>query len=180
MSNEAIAERYARALFDIGVENGNLTRLTEELSSFADIYAGSKELRDVLDNPLVLDAQRHAVLDEIGRRIGLGELVLNAIRLLVTRRRIRQTPTVAQALRKMKDEVDGILRATVVSARPLSKAYEQRLQSELQKLTGKSVLLTCEVDASLIAGVVTRLGDKVIDGSLRSRLDELRNQLLAE
>lgn len=180
MSYETIAGRYAQALFDIGVEGGNLAKLSEEVGSFADTYAGSEELRGVLDNPLVFEQQRDALLDDIGRRLGLSDVVKNTIRLLIRRRRLVVIPAVARALRKMSDEKDGVVRATVVSAKPLPEPFAQRLQTELQKLTGKKVLVTREVDASLIAGVVTRVGDTVIDGSLRTRLDGLRNQLLAD
>ncbi len=180
MSYEAIAGRYAQALFDIGVETGTLGKLAEEVNSFAETYVGSEELQAVLDNPLVSERDRDALLDEIGRRLALGDVTKSTLRLLVRRSRLVVVPAIARALRKMSDEKEGVVRATVVSAKALPEPYAQRLQTELQKLTGKKVLLTREVDASLIAGVVTRVGDTVIDGSLRTRLDGLRNQLLAD
>jgi F-type H+-transporting ATPase subunit delta len=180
VSYEAIAGRYAQALYDIGVETGTLGKLAEEVTSFADTYLGSEELQAVLDNPLVSEHDRDALLDEVARRLGLSLTVSNTLRLLIRRRRLVVISAVGRALRKMSDEKDGVVRATVVSAKALPEPYAQRLQTELQKLTGKKVLLTREVDASLIAGVVTRVGDTVIDGSLRTRLDGLRSQLLAD
>lgn len=180
MSYEAIAGRYAQALFDIGVEGGNLARLSDEVGSFADTYTASEELRGVLDNPLVPEDQRDSLLEEIGRRLNLSDVVKNTIRLLSRRSRLVVIPAVARALRKMSDEKEGVLRATVVSAKPLNETYAKRLQTELQNMTGKKIMLTREVDPALIAGVVTRVGDTVIDGSLRSRLDGLREQLLSD
>ncbi len=180
MSHEAIASRYAQALFEIGVENRNLAKLTDEVGAFAVAYEASEELRSVMDNPLIPDKQREAVLVELAQRLNLSEVVKNSIRLLIHRRRLTVLPALAQALRKMSDDKEGVLRVTVTSAKPLGESYARRLQAELEKMTGKKIMLTREVDASLIAGVVTRVGDTVIDGSLRTRLDELREDLLAD
>lgn len=180
MSHEAIAGRYAQALFDIGVENRNLAKVADEVESFAQTFSASAELRSVLDNPLVPEAERDSLLDEIARRLGLSDVVKNTIRLLARRSRLVVVPALSRSLRKMSDEKEGVVRATVVSAKPLGEPYAKRLQDELQKMTGKKIMLTREVDPTLIAGVITRVGDTVIDGSLRTRLDGLRNQLLAD
>ncbi len=180
MSHEAIASRYAQALFDIGVENRNLAKLAEEVGSFAYSYHASEELRATLDNPLIPEAQRDGLLDELARRMNLSDVVKNTIRLLSRRSRLVVIPAVARALRRMSDEKEGILRASVTSAKALPEPFAKRLQGELEKVTGKRIMLTREVDPSLIAGVVTRVGDTVIDGSLRTRLDGLRSQLLAD
>lgn len=180
MSHEAIGSRYAQALFAIGVETGTLAKLADEAESFAQTYSSSDELRWVLDNPLVPEEQRVSLLDELARRLGLSDVVKNTIRLLSQRSRLVVFPAAARALRKLSDEKERVLRATVVSAKPLGEPYANRLQSELQKMTGKKIILTREVDPSLLAGVITRVGDTVIDGSLRTRLNGLRNQLLAD
>jgi F-type H+-transporting ATPase subunit delta len=180
VSYEAIAGRYAQALFDIGIETGTLGKLADEISAFADTWTASDELRAVLDNPLMSETDREALLDAIAKRLGSGEITKNTLRLLARRRRLPVLPSIARALRSMSDDKEGVVRATVVSAKPLADSYAQRLQAALQSLTGKKVLLTMQVEASLISGVVTRMGDTVIDGSLRTRLDGLRQQLLAE
>lgn len=180
MSHEAIGSRYAQALFDIGVENRNLAKLADEVDSFAQTYSSSEELRSTMDNPLIPEEQRDSLLDEIARRMGLSDVVKNTIRLLSRRNRLVVIPALARALRKMSDEKEGVLRASVTSAKPLPEPFAKRLQDELQKVTGKKIMLTREVDPSLIAGVVTRVGDTVIDGSLRTRLDGMRAQLLAD
>jgi F-type H+-transporting ATPase subunit delta len=87
-------------------------------------------------------------------------------------------PAVAQLLREMSDKKDGVLRAEVITAAPLSEDYYVRLKSQLERMTGKQVVVDRREDPSLIAGVVTRIGDMVIDGSLRTRLRELENALL--
>lgn len=179
MSFEAIANRYAQALFDIGVETNTLSRLVSELHDFANTYSASSELRAVLDNPLVAEADRDGLIAELARRMELGDTVRNTVRLLAQRRRLPIVPTLARALQRMSDERQGLVRAQVISAKPLDEAYAQRLQAELEKLTGKKVLLARQVDPTLIAGVVTRIGDTIIDGSIRTRLEDLRAQLLS-
>lgn len=179
MSFEAVANRYAQALFDIGVETSTLAKLAEETQSFADAYTASPELRAILNNPIVSEASREALLREIASRTGAGTTLTNTLRLLAQRRRLAIVPAMARALGKMSDEKQGLVRASVSSAKPLEEAYARRLQGELEKMTGKRVILTRTVDASLIAGVVTRVGDTVIDGSLKTRLEGLKSQLMS-
>lgn len=179
MSFEAIAGRYAQALFDIGVETGTLARVAEETLSFAELYSTSAELRSVLDNPLVPEPAREALLQDIAARSGLSDTVKNTLRLLAQRHRLAVVPAMARALVKMSDEKQGIVRASVTSAKPMDEAYAKRLQAELEKMTGKRVVLTRAVDAGLLAGVVTRVGDTVIDGSLRTRLNGMKSQLMS-
>jgi F-type H+-transporting ATPase subunit delta len=179
MSFEAIAARYAQALFDIGVETGTLGRIADETQSFADTYAASDELRSVLDNPLVPEASRDALLLEVAARLGLGDIVKNTMRLLAQRHRLAVVPAMARTLVKMSDDQQGIVRASVTSAAAMDEAYAKRLQAELEKMMGKRVVLTRKVDTTLLAGVVTRVGDTVIDGSLRTRLNGLKSQLMS-
>jgi len=179
VSLEAIAGRYAQALFDIGVETGTLSRMAEETQSFAELYASSEELRAVLDNPLVPEASREALLVELTARVGVSEMVRNGLRLLAQRHRLAVVPAMARTLVKMSDEKQGLLRASVTTAKPMDEAYAKRLQAELEKMTGKRVVLTRNIDPGLIAGVVTRVGDTVIDGSVRTRLNGLKSQLMS-
>ena len=179
MNIEPIAGRYAQALFDIGVETGKLKTIVDEISSFADAYVSSPELRAAVGNPLISLSNRDGLLRELSNRMGLGDVSRSTIRLLASRNRLMALPAIARTLRRMNDDKDGVVRAVVVSAKVLSESYAQRLRGALEQMTGKRVLLTREVDPSLIAGVVTRVGDTVIDGSLRARLNELRDRLLA-
>ena len=117
MSYEAIAGRYAHALFDIGIETGTLGKLADEISAFADTWTASDELRAVLDNPLMSETDREALLDAIAKRLGSGEITKNTLRLLARRRRLPVLPSIARALRSMSDDKEGVVRATVVARR---------------------------------------------------------------
>ena len=174
-----IAERYARAIFALGVETGTLAALADQVRLFATAYADSLDLRSVLENPTVVAAQRDQVLAELGSRLELGPSALNTIRYLASRRRLPVVPDIAKRLQSLSDEQQGVVRATVTSAQPLPESFYQRLSEQLATLVGRRVVLDRRDDPSLIAGVVTRIGDNTIDGSLRGRLEQLERSLHA-
>jgi F-type H+-transporting ATPase subunit delta len=178
MIDPAVAERYGRAIFELAHEAGQLKPITDQLHALATVYAESPELQRVLEDPLVQQEQRDAILSDLSARLSLSPLALNAVRLLVLRRRVRALPEIARRLAGLADEKAGVLRATVTSAIPLSETYYQNLASELEKVTGKKILLERKQDPSLIAGVVTRIGDNTIDGSVRGHLAALERRLL--
>jgi F-type H+-transporting ATPase subunit delta len=178
VSYESIARRWARAVFELGKEAGSLPAISRDLGTFADVYAGSDELATALENPLVPEPSRDAIVADIAGRLGLGEIAKNTLRLLVRKRRIAAVPEIARQLARLSDEDAGLLRAEVTSAGPLSEAYLGRLRAELEKSTGRKVAVSHKQDPSLIGGVVTRIGDQVIDGSVRARLASFRDSLL--
>jgi F-type H+-transporting ATPase subunit delta len=178
-SAATIADRYARAIFELGVEDGSLAALTEQLQGFAATYAAELELRSVLENPVVPADKRDAVLRQVATSLSLGGVALNAVRYLASRRRLGILPDIAKRLATLSDEKAGVTRAEVTSAGPLPDAFYAALAEQLGTLVGRKVLLERRQDPSLIAGVVTRIGDNTIDGSLKGRLEELERQLLA-
>lgn len=178
MSYEAIARRWARAIFEIGKESGSLAELTRDIGQFADSYASNQELALVLGNPLVPEAARETILRDIADKMGVSDTTKRVLLLLSRKRRLGALPDVARRLAQLADEDGNLLRAEVTSAGPLSEAYLGKLKSELEKATGKKVVISQRQDRSLIGGVVTRIGDRVIDGSVRARLATFRDSLL--
>ncbi|WP_437485097.1 ATP synthase F1 subunit delta [Sorangium sp. So ce1014] len=178
MSYEAVARRYGRAIFEIGKETGTLAALARELGDASATYAASEELRLVLDNPLIPEAQREEVLREVGARAGLADVTKNTLLLLARRRRLAALPEIARQLALLVDREQNLGRAVVTSAGPLSDGYLDRLRAELERATGRKISIIHKQDPSLIAGVVTQIDDQVIDGSLRTRLSTFRDNLL--
>jgi F-type H+-transporting ATPase subunit delta len=177
MSVSIVARRYAQALLELGAEQGELDKLVEDLGTIATAWEMSHELRNALENPLVSHAAKKAVMSELTEQIGASATTRHALLLLVDRRRTKTLPYIARALRELADARKGILRAEVTTAAPLGDAYYARLQAQLEKMTGKRVVVDRVTDPSLIAGVVTRIGDRILDGSLRTRLQSLRDAL---
>ncbi len=179
MSQSTVAERYARAILELADEAGQLSQITDQVNSVAAAFAESAELRAITTNPAVEGSARDLMLKDIGERLGLSMIAMNALRLMARRGRLHALPEVAVMLAHLADEKVGVLRATVTSAEPLSEDYYQKLASELEKRTSRKILLERRQDPTLIAGVVTRIGDHTIDGSLKGRLAALERQLLA-
>jgi len=178
MSYDAIARRWARAIFELGKETSAVSRLNDDVAAFAELYGGNAELAGVLDNPLVPEAQREAVIVDVAGKMGLSDTAKNALRLLARKRRLGALPLIARQLGRLTDEEQNVLRAEVLTAGPATDDYLGKLRAELEKATGKKVVVSHKVDRSLIGGVVTRIGDRVIDGSVRTRLANFRETLL--
>jgi F-type H+-transporting ATPase subunit delta len=178
MSVPIVARRYARAVLEIGVELGQLDGIVEEVAAFAAAWEASTEFRNAIENPLVAHAAKKAVVNELAERLGASATTRHTVLLLVDRRRARALPYLAKTLRELADARKGLLRAEVTTAAPLSDTYYARLEAQLEKMTGKRVVVERRTDPTLIAGVVTRIGDRILDGSLRTRLQSLRDALM--
>jgi F-type H+-transporting ATPase subunit delta len=177
-ANANVARRYAKALQELGVDAGTLNAVVAEVTTIADAYASSSELRAALDNPLVAREAKRAILAALAEQAQVSTIVKNALLLLGDRRRLHVLPAIAQLLREMADLREGILRAEVTTAARLPEDYYTKLGKKLEQMTGKRVVIDRREDPSLIAGVITRIGDLVIDGSLRAGLDGMTNALL--
>jgi F-type H+-transporting ATPase subunit delta len=174
----SIARRYARALFEIGVDKGTFEALGQELETLATLYRESLELRHTLENPVFKISQKRAILEKLLPRVAPSRVVQTFALLLVERRRIAALPGIARAYQELTDAQLGRVRATVSSAKPLDVLTVAEIQRALERRTGKKVLMKTEVDPTLIGGVVARVGSLVLDGSLRTRLATLGSRIL--
>lgn len=173
-----IAKRYATALLELGVEANQLDQLVGEIARAAQAYEASAELRAAFDDPLVPAAAKKAILNDVAERLGLGQTTRNALGLLLDRRRIRALPAIAARLRELADAKRGVLRAEVHAAMPLPEEYFEKLQRELERITGRRIALERKLDPSLVCGVVVRVGDTVYDGSLVARVRQMKETML--
>jgi F-type H+-transporting ATPase subunit delta len=179
VSQDTVAQRYAQAIFDLGVETSSVRRLADDMRGLVAAFQASVDLQRVMGNPLVPESARLAAVREIAERLGLSRLAINAAGLLTSRKRMAALPAISLELDRLADEQSRTQRVTVVSAEPLSEPYAERLTRELEHMTGKTVILDRKLDPELLAGVVIQLGDQIIDGSARARLADLRSQLLS-
>jgi len=178
MSLQPVARRYAKALFELAVEQNAVEKITAEVKSVADTIASSPELAAALASPTVPVPSRKAIMSQIADKLGVSPIVKNAILLITDHNRANALPRIANALSELADEKAGKLRAEVTSAAPLSEPQYSKLTATLEKITGRKISLLKKTDPTLIGGVVTRIGDKVYDGSVKSRLEEIRLSLL--
>jgi F-type H+-transporting ATPase subunit delta len=177
MISGSVARRYAKALMELGVELGNYERLGRELRSLARAIRTSPELDQTLTNPAFPRADRERVLRAVLDRLGAAQEVVNFTRLLLDRERIAQLPDMSRELDAMIDEKAGRIAATVTTAAPLAPAQEQALLQRLEALSGKKVQMQVVHDPGLLGGLIAKVGDVVYDGSLRTQLARMRDEL---
>jgi F-type H+-transporting ATPase subunit delta len=169
--------RYAEAAFEVAMRDGTLERWRAELDMAAGLV-GDRRATAVLANPSIAIERRAAALsDMVADRV--SQPVLNLVQLALRRGRIEDLPRIAAEFRRLDDERQGIVHATVTSAAELTGDEVRELTTRLERSTGGRIALDVEVDPSLLGGLVVRVGDRLIDGSVRGRLERLRNQLLA-
>ena len=173
--SDIIAERYARALFDLSREGRAMEKNRADLAAAVERVAGEEALR-VFENPKVTQESKRAVAVELTRQ--LGRPAQNLVRLLVERGRVALLPAVHQAFVRLADAAGGRVHAEIVSAVDLSAAQQKRIAGELRRQLGGEVVTTVTRDPAIIGGLVIRIGDRVIDGSVRTRLRELQSALV--
>lgn len=171
------ARRYAEAAFEIALRDGTVDPWREQLDVAATVLA-DPAVAAGLENPSIPTADREAALTR-GLGSSVDPLVLNLLLVMIRRGRIDQLPRVAEEFHRLDDRRNDITTALATSASPLGPAEVSALTERLQQMTGGRVRLDLEVDPSLLGGLVVRVGDRLIDGSVRGRLERLRNQLVS-
>lgn len=177
MISGSISRRYAKALLAIGVETKEFEKIGKELEQFTALMK-HKDLSETLENPSYVLSKRKAVLDALVKRTGVSRTMRNFLMLLADRGRTSYIAAISREYQVMADEHAGQIRAEVATATPLDPASVTRLKSALEKKTGKRIILEQKTDAELIAGTVTKIGSMVYDGSIRTRLQQMRQTLL--
>ena len=177
MARESAARRYAEAAFQIAMRDGTVEVWRSELD-LAGAVVEDPTVARVLANPAVALESRDAMVDSaIGPTI--SRPVLNLVKLMLRRGRIDQLPRVSAEFRRLDNARQGIVPATATTAAPLSQDDVRALVGRLEQMTGGRIELVLQVDPSLLGGLVVRVGDRLIDGSVRGRLERLRNQLVS-
>ncbi|MCK5797098.1 MAG: ATP synthase F1 subunit delta [Deltaproteobacteria bacterium] len=184
MKSSSLARRYAKALIGIGVDDGSFEKLGRELGGFAELLGNHEGLATTLSNPSYPLLKRRAVLKAILDKLALNNLALsktvaNFLFLILDHHRMAAMPTIAEEYQTLADNHAGRVRAEVSAAKQPDLRELDQLKKALELRTGKKVVLSTIVDPKLIAGKVTRVGSLVFDGSIRTRLDQLQTELLA-
>lgn len=168
-----IAERYATALFSLAGDRGQLDAVAADLLTVGGMLAESADLRALVHNPLNRRADQALALVAIGQRAGLTETTLHFLGVLAKRRRIADFTLIAEAYRLMLARLRGEHMAEVTSATALRPGQVEALRERLAAKLGGAVHLFLRVDPSLLGGLVVRVGSRMVDSSLRGKLDRL-------
>lgn len=177
----AFVSRYAKAFADV-VASAKLdtAAIDRQLSDFLATWDGSTELREVFENPAVAALQKIAILDKMNAQLGMQKELRNLIAVLIHNDRIAQIHEVVAGYRAELQERLGIRQAEIVTARELSEQERTELASGVGQLAGSQIQATFKLDTNILGGTVVRIGSTVYDGSVRGRLERLRETLIAE
>lgn len=173
MAGGLAPRRYAQAAFEIAVERAALAAWRSDLADIAQVLCDSAAAPVLADNRVAVE-RRLAVVE---RALDVQPLALNLAKLLVTRGRSLDARAVADAFNGMADEREGIARAQLTTAVELPPERLSQIEQRLSTALGKRVTARATVDPAILGGIVVRVGDRVIDGSLRTRLRSLRREL---
>jgi F-type H+-transporting ATPase subunit delta len=167
------AVKYARALADVALEQGLAEEARRELRGFGSLHETNEELREALKNPGLPLKVKQEIVREIAGKSSFSGIVLNFLLLLVERNRLGQLAGIVEAYERVLDEKAGVSRIEVFSAHALPEGARRRLAGVMKEQTGGEVRLTYLVDEGLIGGVKLRMGSVVLDGSVRTELENL-------
>jgi F-type H+-transporting ATPase subunit delta len=173
----SLARRYARALLDIGKEEGQLRRVLTETEEFSKILDGSVELREAMESAHVGRQAKQATLDSLFSGAKFLPTTVSFLSLLVDKGRMNVLPAILSELRRMVEEHEGIERVEVTVPLPLSAPQKDHLRTVLERSTGKKILLEESVDPAVLGGIVVRVGSTVYDGSVRTQIQQIRQNL---
>jgi len=175
----AFVARYACAFADVVTqEKLDTAALERQLNDFLVTWNGSAELRELFSNPAVAALQKIAILDKMNAKLGLLKELRNLLAVLIKNDRIIEVSEVVAAYRTEMQERQGIRSVEIVTARALSEEDRKGLEAGVGKLASAKIQATFNLDASLLGGTVVRIGSTVYDGSVRGRLERLKEALV--
>ena len=177
MKNLSVARRYAKALLLISKDDGQTDSYREELSGFANLMEREFALNQAITNPLYERSSRRKVLQSVVDNLGISKTVKSFLLLLFDKGRFGFIGSIDDFYQKLADELKGIARASLVSATKLSDDTVEKIRAALSKKTNKEIVLEVEQDPELIGGIVTKIGDLVWDGSIKTQLSNMRETL---
>ena len=176
MRQTILARRYAKALFSLGKEDGKNEQYSEVLNAIAELYQ-DESVENALVNPLYPVEARQKVMAKIGELAKADAIMTRFLDLLVEKKRADILPDIAAEMRIMVDQEQNISHGSVVSAIELDDALKGKIQQALEKITGNKVILETSVDPSIIGGVIAKVGDLVLDGSIKTQLNGLKESI---
>ncbi len=177
MKNLAVSRRYAKALILIGQEDGQAEQYSDELESMVGLFDTQEEFEKTLVNPLYNKNDRKKVLEAVLAATDLSAVMKSFMILLFDKGRIGFLREIASFYKDLADELKGVVKASIVSATELSAEAVDKIKEALSAKTGKTIVLSVEQDPGLIGGVVTKIGDLVLDGSVKTQLINMRETL---
>ncbi len=175
--SSGIAGRYATAVFELAKEGKKLKQLEADVAALDGAMSASDDLRNLVSSPVYSREEMGAAIAGVAKKMKLSATMKNTLALMATKRRLFVLPQLLDGLRGLIADEKGEVTAEVVSAKALTKAQSDKLAKTLKAQAGKNVVINATVDESLIGGLIVKLGSKMIDTSIRSKLGALQNTM---
>ena len=173
----SIASRYATAVYDLAKDGKKVKAIETDLGVLSDAMADSSDFNALIHSPVYARREQAAAITELAKAAQLGLLVTNTLALMAGKRRLFVLPQLLQSLRDIIAEENGEVTADVTSAKAMTKSQSASLAKTLKARMGKDVTINASVDESLIGGLIVKVGSKMIDTSIRSKLSSLQNAM---
>lgn len=177
MKNSVLARRYAKALFMVGMEENAVDQFASGLNELAQVFVETPEVRDALCNPMYPLEVRAKVMAYLAEQLAASQVLTNFLNLLVQKKRAAVLPQIAEAFQDMVHADRNVCMGTVITATGMDEALVDEVKATLERITGKTVMLTAQVDPSILGGIVAKVGDLVLDGSLKTQLTDLKESI---
>lgn len=171
------AGRYAGALFELATEAGQVDRVLRDLEAFDAMIAGNADLERFVKSPVFSSDEQLKAITAVLANVGIDGLTANFLKLIASKRRLFAVRDMVRAFRTLSDEAAGIVRAQVTVAEKPSAAVVDGIRKALKDVAGDKVAVDLKIDPAIIGGIVVKLGSKMVDASLRTKLNGIRTAM---
>jgi len=178
MSSETIARRYSAALADVVLASGEADNVKAELAGWGEFFRSNSDLQTVFANPAINHANKEKVLEDMIAKTKPTKTTANFLRVLLRNGRLADLADINERFAVVLEERGGVVLAEITSARELPQNERADFEKNLEKLTGKKVNVNYAINKEIIGGVVTRIGSTVYDGSVRTKLENLKAEMI--
>jgi F-type H+-transporting ATPase subunit delta len=177
LSTSRVSKRYAKALLSLGKEDGKYQQYGKELQEFSSFFQQNTEFAQAVSNPVFDLEDRKRILNLVFQKAQYSETVKNFLNLLLDKKRLSGIAGIYTFYEKLMDEVANVARAEVITPKPLHEEARKRLEKVLEGLTSRKIRMETREDDTLIGGIVVKIGDLVLDGSIKAQLKGLKESL---
>lgn len=171
-----IASRYAEALFQVGEESNSTTKLYEELNAVLDILKSDKNFYNVLKSPLISKGEKKEIIENVFNNRIENDLK-NFFKILIDKERVSYLELIQKSFKELLNEKNNIIEGKAITAIPMRKEEIKKLEENLSSKYNANIILENIVDKTILGGVLVRLGNKEIDGTIKTRLENLKQEL---
>ena len=176
-TSKGVAKRYATALFDLASETDDISSLEKNVETLTQAIDESPDLNSLISSPIYSRDQQKNAIGAIAKKMGVSAVMINALSLMAEKRRLFVVPTFLSVLNDLISESKNEITAEVVSAQSLSKGQVEKLGKSLKNNFGKDVKINATIDPTLIGGIVVKVGSRMIDTTIRAKLNSLQNTM---